>query len=60
MDDCGTPTHQTRQQWTAKDAEKNRVSFKITTQETIKIFIGFDDLMFDLKTQKTPKKQKNT
>jgi hypothetical protein len=25
--DCGTPTHQTRQQWTAKDVEKNRVSF---------------------------------
>jgi hypothetical protein len=27
--DCGTPTHQTRQQWTAKDVEKNRVSFEI-------------------------------
>jgi hypothetical protein len=24
--DCGTATHQTRQQWTAKDVEKNRVN----------------------------------
>jgi len=47
--DCGTPTHQTRQQWTAKDVEKNRVSFKITTQNNKNvIFIGFDGL-FDLR-----------
>ena len=38
-----------RQQWTAKDAEKNRVSFKITTQNNKNvIFIGFDGL-FDLR-----------
>jgi hypothetical protein len=47
--DCGTPAHQMRQQWTAKDAEKNRVSFKIITQNNIDvIFSGFDGL-FDLK-----------
>jgi len=55
--DCGTLTHQTRQQWTAKDAEKNRVSFKIITQDNKNvIFIGFDGL-FDLRrTQKSKKK----
>ena len=47
--DCGTPTHQTRQQWTAKDVEKNRVSFKIITKDNKNvIFIGFDGL-FDLR-----------
>jgi hypothetical protein len=47
--DCGTPAHQMRQQWTAKDAEKNRVSFKTITQNNIDvIFSGFDGL-FDLK-----------
>ena len=55
--DCGTPTHQTRQQWTAKDVEKNRVSFKKTTQHNKNvIFIGFDG-QFDLKpTSKIKKK----
>ena len=53
--DCGTPTHQTRQQWTAKDVEKNRVSFKIITQNNKNvIFIGFDanSTSKDLKNQK--------
>ena len=54
--DCGTPTHQTRQQWTAKDVEKNRVSFKIITQNNKNvIFIGFDG-QFDLKDLKNQKK----
>ena len=54
--DCGTPTHQTRQQWTAKDVEKNRVSFKIITQNNKNvIFIGFDG-QFDLKRPKKYKK----
>ena len=55
--DCGTPTHQTRQQWTAKYVEKNRVSLKITTQNNKNvIFIGFDG-QFDLKpTSKIKKK----
>jgi len=45
-----------RQQWTAKDAEKNRVSFKITTQNNKNvIFIGLDG-QCDLKR---PKKYKN-
>ena len=56
--DCGTPTHQTRQQWTAKDVEKNRVSFKIITQNNKNvIFIGFDG-QFDLK--RPQKQKKNT
>ena len=47
--DGGTPTHQTRQQWTAKDVEKNRVSSKIITHNNNNIiFIGFDG-QFDLK-----------
>ena len=52
-----TPTHQTRQQWTAKYVEKNRVSLKITTQNNKNvIFIGFDG-QFDLKpTSKIKKK----
>ena len=53
--DCGTPTHQTRQQWTTKDVEKNRVSFKIITQNNKNvIFIGFDanSTSKDLKNQK--------
>ena len=55
--DCGNPTHQTRQQWTAKDAEKNRVSFKIITQNNKNvIFIGFDGL-FDLKRPQKSKKK---
>ena len=55
--DCGTPTHQTKQQWTAKYVEKNRVSLKITTQNNKDvIFIGFDG-QFDLKpTSKIKKK----
>ena len=57
--DCGTPTHQTRQQWTAKDVEKNRVSFEIvliTQNNKNVIFIGFDG-QFDLKRpQKSTKK----
>ena len=55
--DCGTPTHQTKQQWTAKYVEKNRVSWKITTQNNKNvIFIGFDG-QFDLKpTSKIKKK----
>ena len=55
--DCGTPTHQTKQQWTAKYVEKNRVSLKITTQNNKNvIFIGFDG-QFDLKpTSKIKKK----
>ena len=57
--DCGTPTHQTRQQWTAKDVEKNRVSFKIITQNNKNvIFIGFDG-QFDLKRLKNFKKTLN-
>ena len=55
--DCGTPTHQTRQQWTAKDVEKNRVSFKIITQNNKNvIFIGFDGL-FDLRRPQKSKKK---
>ena len=55
--DCGTPTHQTRQQWTAKDVEKNRVSFKIITQNNKNvIFIGFDG-QFDLKRPQKSKKK---
>ena len=54
---CGTPTHQTRQQWTAKDVEKNRVSFKIITQNNKNvIFIGFDG-QFDLKRPQKSKKK---
>jgi hypothetical protein len=54
--DCGTPTHQTRQQWTAKDVEKNRVSFKIITQNNKNvIFIGFDG-QFDLRRPHIQKK----
>ena len=56
--DCGTPTHQTRQQWTAKDVEKNRISFKIITQNNKNvIFIGFDG-QFDLR--RPQKSKKNT
>ena len=52
------PTHQTRQQWTAKYVKKNRVSLKITTQNNKNvIFIGFDG-QFDLKP--TSKIQKKT
>jgi hypothetical protein len=55
--DCGTPTYQTRQQWTAKDVEKNRVSFKIITQNNKNvIFIGFDGL-FDLRRPQKSKKK---
>ena len=55
--DCGTPTHQMRQQWTAKDVEKNRVSFKIITQNNKNvIFIGFDG-QFDLKRPQKSKKK---
>ena len=50
-------THQTRQQWTAKDVEKNRVSFKIITQNNKNvIFIGFDGL-FDLRRPQESKKK---
>ena len=55
--DCGTPTHQTKQQWTAKYVEKNRVSWKITTQNNKNvIFIGFDG-QFDLKRPQKSKKK---
>jgi hypothetical protein len=51
------PTHQTRQQWTAKDVEKNRVSFKIITKDNKNvIFIGFDGL-FDLRRPQKSKKK---
>ena len=47
-------------QWTAKDVEKNRVSFKIIThQNNKKVIFGFDG-QFDLKRpQKQEKKLEN-